>query len=185
MEQPDYIDYRAIKKLRVSEGKILIRPLKKKDLAQTILWLKDSEINKFLSANFKDIDLQKELDWLNEMNSSLIDFIFAVEDKKNKRYIGNCGLHKISWDKKSCEFGIVIGDKEYWGKKFGTDAINGILKIAFKKLKLIKMKLLVYEYNERAINAYKKCGFEIKEILTGDHLFDNRYWDTIVMEKLA
>jgi len=185
MEQTDHIDYRAIKKLKLSEGKILIRPLKKNDLSQTIIWLKDPEINKFLAATFEDLDLKKELDWLSEMNNSLIDFIFAVEDKKNKRYIGNCGLHKVDWGNKTCEFGVVIGDKEYWGKKFGTDIINGIAKIAFKKLKLIKIKLFVYEYNERAISAYKKCGFEVRDILKGDHLFENCCWDTIVMEKSA
>jgi RimJ/RimL family protein N-acetyltransferase len=185
MEQADYIDYRAIKKLKLSEGKILIRPLKKDDLPQTIIWLKDPQINKFLAANFEDLDLKKEIDWLNEMNKSLKDFIFAVEDKKNKRYIGNCGLHKVDWENRSCEFGIVIGDKEYWGKTFGADTISGIIKIAFKKLKLLKIKLFVYEYNERAISAYKKCGFEVKEILKSDHLFESCYWDTIVMEKLA
>jgi RimJ/RimL family protein N-acetyltransferase len=185
MKHDDRIDYRALKKIRLAEGKILIRPLKKDDLPQTIIWLKDPEINKFLTSSFDDLDLKKEFDWLNEMNNSLIDFVFAAEDKINKRYIGNCALHKVDWEKRTCEFGIVIGDKEYWGKKFGTDIINGIIKIAFKKLKLIKIKLFVYEYNERAINAYKKCGFEVKEILKGDHLFGNHYWDTIVMEKLS
>jgi RimJ/RimL family protein N-acetyltransferase len=183
MEQTDYIDYRAIKKIKLYEGKILIRPLKINDLAQTIIWLKDPEINKFLAATFEDLDLKKELDWFYEMNNSHIDFIFAVEDKKNKRYIGSCGLHKIDWANSTCEFGIVIGDKEYWGKNFGTDAINGIVKIAFEKLNLNKIKLFVYEYNKRAICAYKKCGFEIKDILKGDHLFENYLWDTFVMEK--
>jgi RimJ/RimL family protein N-acetyltransferase len=185
MENDDYADCRALKKIRLSEGKIIIRPLNKNDLLQTITWLKDPEINKFLTSSFDDLDLKKELDWLNEMNNSLMDFVFAIEDKINKRYIGNCALHKVDWVNRACEFGIVIGDKEYWGKKFGTDTINGITKIAFKKLNLLKIKLFVYEYNERAISAYKKCGFEVKEILKGDHLFENRYWDTIVMEKLS
>jgi len=185
MEQTDYIDYRAIKKIKLSEGKILIRPLKKNDLTRTIVWLKDPQVNKFLAATFEDLDLKKELDWLSEMNNSLIDFIFAIEDKKNKRYIGNCGLHKVSWENKTCEFGIMIGEKEYWGKAFGTDTIKGIIKIAFRKLNLLKIKLFVYEYNERAINAYKKCGFEVKEILKDDHLYGDRHWDTFVMEKSA
>jgi RimJ/RimL family protein N-acetyltransferase len=184
MNQSDFIDYRALKKLKISEGKILIRPLEKNDLPQTINWLKDPEINKFLSTAFADLDLKKELDWLIEMNNSLTDFIFAIDDKKNKKYIGNCGLHKVDLKNRICEFGVVIGDKEYWDKKFGTDAINCITKIASGKLHLLKIKLFVYEYNKRAISAYKKCGFEIKEILKGDHLFENCYWDTFVMEKL-
>jgi len=184
MKQSDNIDYSALKKIRLAEGKILIRPLKIKDLPQTLSWLKDPEVNKFLTAAYDDLDLKKEQDWLSEMNNSLADFIFAIEDKGNKRYIGNCALHKVDLKKRECEFGIVIGDKDYWGKQFGTDAINGIAKIASRKLKLLKIKLSVYEYNKRAISAYKKCGFEVREILTANHLFDGCYRDTIVMEKL-
>jgi len=184
MKQSDNIDYGALKKIRLTEGKILIRPLKKKDLPQTMAWLKDPEVNKFLAATYADLDLKKEQDWLREMNNSLADFIFAIEDKKNKRYIGNCALHRVDLKNRECEFGIVIGEKDYWGKEFGTDAINGIAKIAFKKLSLLKIKLSVYEYNKRAISAYKKCGFEVREILAHNHLFEGFYRDTIVMEKL-
>ncbi|MCL5770647.1 MAG: GNAT family N-acetyltransferase [Actinobacteria bacterium] len=178
----DYIDYRAIKKTKISEGKILIRPLTKKDLYQTINWLKDPQINKFLASNFNDLTYEKELEWLKEMKSSLIDFVFGIEDIKLKKYIGNCGIHKVDWENKICEFGIIIGDKNYWGKNFGTDTIKAIIKLAFKKLNLQKIRLFVYEYNDRAINAYKKCGFKIKDILIKDHLFENYYWNTLEME---
>ncbi|MCE5328842.1 GNAT family N-acetyltransferase [bacterium] len=182
MNTTDYIDYKAVKKLKIYEGKVLIRPLTKNDLTQTIKWLKDPEVNKFLANDFSDLTLEEELNWLKEMNSSLIDFIFAIDDRKLKKYIGNCGMHKVDWENKTCEFGIVIGDKNYWEKKFGSDTINAIIRFAFCKLNLLKIKLFVYEYNTRAINAYKKCGFIIKETLIKDHLYENFYWNTLVME---
>lgn len=182
MNPADYIDYKAVKKLKIYKKSILIRPLLKNDLMRTINWLKDSEIHKFLASDFKDLTLEKELDWLKEMDSSLIDFVFAIEDRKLKKYIGNCGLHKVDWENKTCEFGIVIGDKGYWNKNYGTETIKAIIELAFDKLNLQKIKLFVYEYNNRAIKAYKKCGFTVKEILIKDHLFENVYWDTMVME---
>ncbi len=182
MDIKDYIDYRAVKKLKINEGKISIRPITKNDLVQTIKWLKDPEVNKFLASDFNDLDLEKEVNWLKEMNGSLIDFVFAIDDRKLKKYIGNCGIHKVDWVNKTCEFGIVIGDKDYWEKKFGSDTISAIIRFAFHSLNLIKIKLFVYEYNTRAINAYKKHGFAIKEILIKDHLYENFYWNTLVME---
>jgi len=178
----DYIDYIKIKKTRIFNGKVLIRPLKKKDLKQTIFWLQDPDVNKFLSNNFSDLTYDKELEWLKEMNSSLIDFVFGIEDVKTKKYIGNCGIHKVDWENKICEFGIFIGDKNYWGHNFGTDSTKAIIKLAFKKLKLKKIKLFVYEYNNRAINTYKKCGFKISNILLNDHFFNDSYWNTLEME---
>ncbi|MDD5659284.1 MAG: GNAT family protein [Actinomycetota bacterium] len=182
MNIKNYIDYRAVKKLKIYEGKVVIRPLTKNDLAQTIKWLKDPEVNKFLTNDFNKLTLEQETGWLKEMNGSLIDFVFAIDDKKSKKYIGNCGIHKVNWENKTCEFGIVIGDKNYWEKKFGSDAIKAAIKFAFDKLNLLKIKLYVYEYNTRAINAYKKHGFEVKEILIKDHLYKNFYWNTLVME---
>ena len=45
------------------------------------------------------------------MRYSISGFIFAIEILNLKKYIGNCGFHKINWDDMSAEFGIVIGDK--------------------------------------------------------------------------
>jgi RimJ/RimL family protein N-acetyltransferase len=91
-------------------------------------------------------------------------------------------LHKIDWLQKTCEFGIFIGDKDYWNKNYGTFATKAIARFVFKKLKFDKIRLQVYEYNHRAIKVYKTCGFVIEEVLKKNHLYNNIYWDTYVME---
>jgi len=174
-----------LKKTRIKKGKIILRPVFKKDLEQIMCWLKDPEVNKFLSSDFSDLDLKKEKNWFLTMKTSINDFIFAIEDFQNKKYIGDIGFHRINWDEKTCEFGICIGDKNYWDKGYGTDVVWAAIDFAFKKLNLLKIKLFVYEYNVRAIRAYEKCGFKKKEILIKDHLYENTYWDTIVMVKYS
>jgi RimJ/RimL family protein N-acetyltransferase len=176
------MDFKKLKSTVSRNGKVLIRPLKRSDLYQLIKWLKNPEINKFLSSDFSDLDSEKEERWFREMSLSVNDFVFAIETRQEKKYIGNCGLHKINWDEKKADFGIAIGDKNYWGKGYGRDAIGAAIKFAFKKLGLEKIALSVYEYNKRAIKSYTKCGFKKKEILKKDHLYNNIYWDTIIME---
>ncbi|HHT78916.1 MAG TPA: GNAT family N-acetyltransferase [Actinobacteria bacterium] len=176
------MDFKKLKSTVSRNGKVLIRPLKRSDLYQLIKWLKNPEINKFLSSDFSDLDSEKEERWFREMSLSVNDFVFAIETRQEKKYIGNCGLHKINWGEKKADFGIAIGDKNYWGKGYGRDAIGAAIKFAFKKLGLEKIALSVYEYNKRAIKSYTKCGFKKKEILKKDHLYNNIYWDTIIME---
>jgi RimJ/RimL family protein N-acetyltransferase len=176
------IDFAKIKRTTIKSKNILLRPIKKSDLINNIIWLKDPEVNQFLSSNFVDLDFSQGLKWFKEMRYSISGFIFAIEILNLKKYIGNCGFHKINWDDMSAEFGIVIGDKSYWNQGYGQLALKASLKFAFKKLGLKRIRLFVYEYNKRAIHVYRKCGFRKIDVQKGKHFYNNIYWDVIVME---
>jgi RimJ/RimL family protein N-acetyltransferase len=171
-----------LKNKKITEEKIVLRRIRKSDLAACVRWLSDSEVTKFLSDSVKNVTEEQELEWFNFIDSSVNDMVFALIARKDRAYIGNCGLHKIDWQQKTCEFGIFIGDKSYWNKNYGTFATKAIAGFVFKKLKFDKIRLLVYEYNHRAIKVYKSCGFVIEDILKKNHLYNNIYWDTYVME---
>lgn len=46
--------------------------------------------------------------------------------------IGNCGLFEINEVNRTCELGILIGDRGYWGKGYGRDAVRLLLDYAFR-----------------------------------------------------
>jgi len=167
---------------KIPGKKINLRVLEKKDLEKSLMWLKDPSINMYLSSNFRDYDIQRELKWFEFIQSSNNDVVFAIEEKESGTHIGNCSLDKIDWKRKSCEMGIVIGDKNNWNKGYGTDAVKTITEFAFQKLNLQSVQLNVYKYNHRAIRVYRKCGFKLKSIKRKDHFYDGKYWDTLLME---
>lgn len=169
-------------KQKIIGEKTIMRSLQRSDLRLCLCWLKDPEINKFLTQNFKDLTNEQESQWLEFIHNSNNDIVFAILTKKGKIYIGNCALHKINWEDKTCEFGILIGNKLYWNKGYGFDAIKSTVFFAFNDLKLSKILLYVYEYNHRAIKVYSKCGFKLKKILKKEHLYNKKYWDTYLME---
>jgi len=166
----------------ISGKKTILRRLKKSDLNNCVFWLKDPEVNKFLSQGLKDITKEQEVEWYNYIVNSSCDLVFAILVNNGKKYIGNCGLHKINFDERSCEFGIFIGEKNYWNRGLGSDAIKTLIQFAIEELKLNKLKLNVYEYNHRAIKVYKNCGFFTVDILKNQQNYDGKYWDTYVME---
>ena len=163
--------------------KVKLRNLDEKDLKKCLFWLKDPKINKFLSQDFNDLSEMDELKWLREIKSSDKELVFAIEARQENNYIGNCGLHKIDWKNKRATLGIVIGEKEYWGKGYGTDTIYTIASFAKKELGIRSLELNVYEYNHRAIKVYKNCGFKRKTVLKKNHYYNDRYWDTFIMER--
>lgn len=172
----------SYKKKQLTGKKIILKEIKSHNLSKCIEWLSDPEVNRFLSHNIKNITEEQEIEWFNEIHVSQKDLVFTIILKDKNIYIGNCGLHNIDFQKKTCEFGIFIGEKSYWDKGYGTDTINAILNFATMEMGLVSIMLTVYEYNSRAISVYKKCGFCLIKILKGYHFYNNVYWDAFIME---
>ena len=162
--------------------KIILRVLEKGDLKRSLAWLKDPSVNMYLSQNFCDYTEEQELKWFKFIQSSKNDIVFAIEDINTNLHIGNCALNKINWVKGGCELGIVIGEKGYWNKGYGSDTIMNVTKFAMFELDLKSIKLNVYKYNHRAIKVYKKCGFKLIQTQKKNHLYNGKYWDTLIME---
>jgi RimJ/RimL family protein N-acetyltransferase len=76
--------------------------------------------------------------------------------------IGQCALFGFDDVARHCGLGITIGDKTYWGKGYGRDAVRLMLDYAFRLRNLNRVWLSVLGNNERAIRAYTACGFVVE-----------------------
>ncbi|OGO21610.1 MAG: hypothetical protein A2Y54_10200 [Chloroflexi bacterium RBG_16_51_16] len=77
--------------------------------------------------------------------------------------------------------GIAIGDRDRWGKGFGTDAIRLLVQYAFLELNLRRVTLGVNAYNARAIRSYEKVGFVREGVFRGDVKRENQRFDSLMM----
>ena len=87
------------------------------------------------------------------------EFSFYIRTLDGDRLIGFVGLIDIQWNHGDAWMGIGIGERECWGKGYGTDAVRMILQYAFTELNLHRVSLGVFSYNRRAISSYEKAGF--------------------------
>jgi RimJ/RimL family protein N-acetyltransferase len=104
--------------------------------------------------------------------------------KETDTLIGSTGLHEIDYKNRHAVFGIVIGEKEAWGKGYGTEVTALITGYAFETLNLNRVGLEVYEDNERGIKAYERVGFTREGVLRQAMYREGRYWNKIVMSIL-
>lgn len=117
-----------------------------------------------IQNNNKGTNLRKPLSIINE-KGVLVGFITYKESNYcNKIY----------------SIGITIGSN-YWGRKYGQDAIKTLLRYLFGELNVIKIELEVIKSNLRAINCYKKCGFIEEGIKRNKVCIEGEYVDTIIM----
>ncbi len=80
--------------------------------------------------------------------------------------------------------GIVIGEKTYWNKGYGTEVIGLLLRHGFTTLNLHRIYLRVFQNNKRAIRAYEKAGFIHEGRQRQAEFQDGKYLDVILMSVL-
>lgn len=92
-------------------------------------------------------------------NPSASDHYFHLRTVADNSLIGFVVLFDIKWSNQSAELAIGIGNSEYRGKGYGSDALRLILNYAFDELNLHRVELKVMDYNMDAIRAYERVGF--------------------------
>ncbi|MDQ0170487.1 RimJ/RimL family protein N-acetyltransferase/ADP-ribose pyrophosphatase YjhB (NUDIX family) [Paenibacillus tundrae] len=112
-------------------------------------------------------------------------FEFSLRTLEDNRYIGFTALYRIEWNNRSARLAIAIGDEKDRGKGYGSDALALIMRYGFHELNLNRIALEVIEYNETAMQAYLKAGFQVEGRQRSAVLRDGRHYDLISMSILA
>jgi RimJ/RimL family protein N-acetyltransferase len=171
----------------VIEGTLVnLRAQEMADLERNHRWLNDREVMRFLGGRYQ-YSLLAEENWMRERTGRPIawgpNIGFAIETKDG-RHIGNTGLHDASAEDRSADLGIMIGEKECWGRGYGTDALRTLVRFGFDEMNLNRIALDVYDFNERAIASYLKCGFVEEARRRQDIYREGRYVDVVMMSLL-
>jgi RimJ/RimL family protein N-acetyltransferase len=108
----------------------------------------------------------------------------AIHLRASDRLVGTCAFSQLDGDNGSALFHITIGEKEEWGRGYGTEATRLMVDHAFGSLGLHRVALTVFDFNERAIRSYRSCGF-ITEGRSREAIWrDGRWWDELSMSIL-
>ncbi len=164
------------------EGRLVkLRARESTDLDRAFVWINDREVIRHLTVRYP-MSRADERRWLEgQATNGFANGVHLAIETKEGAHIGNTDLFSVRPEDRKAELGIMIGEKEYWSKGYGTDAIVSLLRFAFDEMNLQRVWLTVDESNARAIACYRKCGFEEEVRLRRDRFVDGQYWDTVVM----
>lgn len=157
--------------------------LEEKDVgAAYIHWLNDPTVNRFLESRFAVHDLTSTCAFVAGCLADPHILFLGVRSIELGRHVGNIKLaidprHKLG------EIGIIIGDKEAWGKGLASSAINLISDIANKQLGLRKLTAGCYASNVGSERAFLKSGFNIEGRRNQHFIFENSTEDLILMAR--
>jgi RimJ/RimL family protein N-acetyltransferase len=136
-----------------------------RDAPLRVQWFGNSEFARMLDTSTSPRgSTRASRAWLEKHQEDWLAYEFQIEVIADQRVIGFVGLDKggVQSPHRDAFLGIGIGPEELWGKGYGTDAMEIMLRYAFNELNLQRVSLTVFDYNPRGIRSYEKCGFRVE-----------------------
>lgn len=147
-------------------------------------WQRDTEFHRLADAEPAMMFSEKTLKgWFEKQIEKGFEpkkYSFSVRTLRDDKLIGFFGLwvdliHNEAW------VGIGIGEREFWGKGYGTEMMKLALQYAFTELNVHRVSLGVHEYNPRALRSYEKSGFRLEGRSRLDVMHEGRRTDSLWM----
>ena len=168
----------------VLEGrKVRLRPLTDDDVPVLRRWLNDPDVRHWLHLSEDPpelMTLEAHRERWEHIRDDPAHIAWCIETEEAQP-IGHLGLLEIHSLHRRAELALSIGEKEYWSRGYGTDAVRAALRYAFQELGLRRVYLITDEDNLRAIRCYEKCGFRREGLLRAHRLRYGRPLNMVIM----
>lgn len=150
--------------------KVYLRQYKELDIKYWYRWFNDADVTKHMDQGRFPNTYSKQSEYLKKMLASSGDLQLAIVYKNGNRLVGTVGLHSIDYINRNADISIIIGDKKYWGKKIGKEAVYLLVRHAFNSLNLHKLTAGMVENNKASYKLFASLGFK-KEGLLKDQVY--------------
>jgi diamine N-acetyltransferase len=171
--------------------RVRLRRVEREDLPRFVAWLNDPDVRRQLALVYPMGIAQEEAWFEAQLKAEPAVQSFSVDVRAHSTaaagldpdwtHVGGAGFHSVDWPSRSAELGIVLGNKDSWGRGYGTDTTRSLVEWGFRELNLNRVWLRVFEDNPRGIRCYEKVGFRVEGRLRQDRFREGRYLDTLVM----
>lgn len=164
---------------------VWLRSAERTDIPTFVRWINDGETTQFLAMR-TPMSVPLEERWFDDMltRQGKDSYTFVICRLEDDAPIGTTALFDIDLVNGDAGFGILIGEKELWGRGYGTDALNAIVDFGFGELRLHRIWLHCYTFNPRGRRSYEKAGFSLEGTLRGAHYHNGEHHDVYLMSLL-
>jgi len=159
--------------------RLILRPYEVGDISSWQRWDIDSVVQAFLpEPKNEPMSAQAEIEYLKECEQELNGYYWSIIWKEASVLVGTITLTEINIHHGVGELGIVIGEKEYWGRDIAQEAIRMILEFASG----IKLRRIMAEFEEGNIGMEKvliKLGFQKEGVSPFSRIKNNQPINTV------
>jgi ribosomal-protein-alanine N-acetyltransferase len=164
--------------------RVVLRPLTPEDAAVLASWVNDDDVTYFMFTGQRPAAVARVAEEIRRQGEDSAHIVFVVEDRATGKPIGTAGLYDAHTTARKAEFRVLLGDREFWNKGYGTEITELLTFYGFDRLNLNKVWLGVIVENAGAVRAYEKAGFRVEGRLRQELYRNSRYYDAIRMSVL-
>jgi len=161
-------------------SRVKLRKMTKEDTELYHKWRNDVEVMHSTNPSLDVYPMEETKDFVDHVIlGTHAGKSYIMVEKGKESPIGIVSLINIDYKNRNAECIIDIGEKEYWGKGYGSEGLKLLLDYAFYEMNLHRVYLKVFSFNDKAISLYNKIGF-IQEGSSRQSLFRDGTWYDII-----
>lgn len=147
-------------------------------------WETDPQVIKYLSFDegrtYEDVVTEA---LYNKFSADKLDY--TVVGRESGKPVGRIYISRLDRHSDSLDITkFYIGESELWGRGYGREIMNELLKYCFTFLHMERVTLDYYTGNKRASTLYESLGFKSEGVARNATKKDGRYYDLHLMSML-
>ena len=150
-----------------------------------VSWLNDPVVTQYSESRLMTHSLESTQMFVEACRARPTSIIWGIRLVDPERvHVGNVKLDAISEVHGTAEVGILIGDRDAWGKGIATRVLEIIARISKNELGLRKLTAGCYEDNVASIKAFERAGFTQCGRRLAQFSLDDGFQDNILLERI-
>jgi RimJ/RimL family protein N-acetyltransferase len=164
----------------IAGKKVYLTAVERTSLEQLRAWRNSPSLRRYF-REYREITSEMQEAWYRDRvlgSDRQVDF--EIHDAMTGKLIGHTGLYYINWTDRTAEFTIYVGDMEFRGGGYGSDALRLLIEYGFNVLNLNRIWCEVYS-NNGAVEIYRRLGFVDEGVKRQHHFDEGQYWDSYML----
>ncbi len=161
--------------------RIKLRALVREDVERLRNWRNLPELFRYHFSPLPLSQMEQER-WYENYASGGRQTIFIIETLKEKQ-IGYTLIKDLDHKNQCAEIGLFLSP-EFQEQGYGKDSFKTLMKFCFNELNLHRLMLEVFSFNDRAVQMYKKLGFQVEGTLRDAYFCEGQFHNIVIMSIL-
>jgi RimJ/RimL family protein N-acetyltransferase len=162
-----------------TNSKISLEPFLESDIELFSLWDMDRKVQEFMPEPTNEESTREDhLKYINECSEEKNEIHAVIVDNESKKRIGTIAIIDINEYHQVAELGIVIGNKNFWGRGFATEATKAILEYVILNTKIRRILAECEMENTGERKVLERSGFYLECISIGSRIKNKKPIDT-------
>jgi RimJ/RimL family protein N-acetyltransferase len=163
---------------------VFLRALELDDYKKTVRWRNDDEIWNGVLGERYFVSSEYERKWIEDAISNKDEIRLGVCLRGTAELIGLASIVGIDWLNRSARSQIMIGEKPYWGRGYGGQAMLETVRFGFLHRGFERMWVRIVDTNLASIALHEKIGYKREGVMRRAVFKDGKFRDVVLLSLL-